>query len=251
MASSEEILKNRILELGRQAKEGGYYTNTSFLSPAGQELCHSVKAQLAVPFTLEGGREAAVRKLAVFGSAEEFGYEWDTPVRILHIRPKSRKFGEALSHRDVLGAVMSLGIERRLTGDIVVREKEAWIFALDSAVEFLTENLTQIRHTLVVCEEEKGPVPALEPRFEVIRANVASERLDLILSAAAKIRREDAKKLLNAEKVFINERLVTSPGHKLREGDVLVLRGFGKFIFDGTQNTTARGRLNVALRKYV
>ena len=250
MTADDALFKRRIEDLARQADEQRFYVHSGFLTPPEQNLYLSVRNELPVRSFLYGGSDSCIRKIVCFGSEEEFGYEWENPVRILHIRPKNEKFAEALTHRDYLGSVMALGIDRKLTGDIIIREKEAWIFVLDTAVEYLSENLVQIRHTTVCCEPAAGEVPELAPQFLNMTVNIASERLDLIIAAAAGLKREQAKKLLDAEKVFVNGRLVSSPGHKLKEGDEFVIRGFGKYIYAGIEGTTKKGRVVVSLKKY-
>ena len=251
MNSEEQLLKNRIADLAQQAFSRGIYTFSNFLSPMEQEIYHSVKNSLPVSSHLFGGSGISIRKLIIFGSKEELGYECEPPLTILHVKPKNERFAEECTHRDYLGALMSLGIERHVTGDIIVRGKEAWIFALDTAADFISESLTSVRHNEVVCNDAGGNVPELSERFETIEANLASERMDLVIGAAAGVKREAAKKLLESERVFVNERLVSSSGHKLKSGDVIVIRGFGKYIYDGQRNTTKKGRINVLIRKYV
>ena len=251
MINEEELLKKRIADLAQQADMQRIYTNTRFLSPLEQSLFLSVKNELPVQSCLYGGIDSAIRKIAIFGSEEELGYAFEDPIRILHIRPKAEKFAEELSHRDYLGSLMALGIERELTGDIVVRGKEAWVFCLDSIADYLCEQLTQVRHTNVICDRTNGDVPELAPKFQSMQLNIASERMDLVVAAASGTSRDTAKKLLNDEKVFVNGRVITSAGHKINEGDELVIRGFGKFIYDGVSSTSRKGRCNISLRKYI
>ena len=248
--TDEQLLKNRISDLAARADAAGTYTCSGFLSPIEQEIYHAVKNELPVRSFLYGGTDAAIRKLVVFGSSDEFGYDWEPCVKVLHIKPRNEKFASECTHRDYLGALMSLGIDRRVTGDIIVRGKEAWLLVLDASADFIKENLTGVRRNDVICEEVSGEIPGLTPRFENITANIASERLDLIIGAAANIKRENAKKLLESEKVFVNGRLVTSSGHRLKNGDEIVIRGFGKYIYDGAGGTSRKGRLYVSLKKY-
>ena len=251
MKNKDELFINRILDLSQQSETQNIFTSTRFLSPLEQSLFLAMKKDLASASFLTGGSESAIRKIAVFGSAEEMGYSFESPIRILHIKPKAEKFAETLNHRDYLGALMSMGIERELTGDIVIRGKEAWVYVLENIVEYLCENLKQIRHTNVVCELADGDVPELLPVFQTIQFNIASERLDLLIGGAAGISREAAKKLLADEKVFVNGRVITSAGHKLKEGDELVIRGFGKYVYYGTVSVSRKGRNNVVLKKFV
>ena len=250
MKNDDDFLKSRITDLAFQADTQHTYTNTRFLSPLEQSVYLSIRSELTLPSFLYGGSESAIRKIVIFGNEDVFGYPFDDPLRILHIRPKAEKFAETLSHRDYLGSMMALGIERELTGDIIVRGKEAWVFVLESIIDFLCENLTQVRHTNVICEEITEPVPELAPAFQHLEINVASERIDLLAAGAAGIGREAAKKLLSDEKIFVNGRVISSSGHKLKEGDEIVIRGYGKFIYDGISSTSRKGRYNITLRKY-
>lgn len=251
MTGNDELLKRRIADLAQQADMQHIYTNTRFLSPLEQSVFLSIKNDLPIRSQLYGGIDSAIRRIAIFGSVEELGYDFEDPIQILHIRPKAEKFAEELSHRDYLGSLMALGIERELTGDIVVRGKEAWVFCLGSIADFLCDQLLQVRHTNVICERTSGDVPELAPKFEAMQLNIASERMDLVVAGAAGTSRDAAKKLLNDEKVFVNGRVVSSAGHKINEGDELVIRGFGKFIYDGVSSTSRKGRCNIALRKYI
>lgn len=251
MNKEEERLVRRFFDLAAQADAQRIYTHTRFLSPLEQSLFLSVKNELPVSSELNGGAPSAIRKLAVFGSEEELGYPFESPVRILHIRPRSEKFGEELSHRDYLGSLMALGIERDLTGDISVRGKEAWVFVLEGISGFLCESLVQVRHTSVICEEADADAPELSPRFQTLSVNVASERLDLLIAAAAGLKREEAKKLLKEERVFINGRIASSAGQKLHAGNELVIRGYGKYIYDGISATSRKGRIQIGIRKYL
>ena len=250
----DSFLTSRISDLAMQAYTQHVYTCTRFLTPLEQNAVLSMQKELPVTVRMTGRADdsaSSIRKIAVFGSEKEFGYEFDNPIRILHIRPKSEKFAEELSHRDYLGSLMGLGIERELTGDIVVRGKEAWIFVLETILPFLCDHLSQVRRTNVICEEVSGEIPELIPQFQSLQINTPSERLDVLLAAITGLNRESAKKLLKEEKVFINGLTASSAGHKLKPGDEIVIRGSGKYIYDGIASTTRKGRCNLTVRKYI
>ena len=165
--------------------------------------------------------------------------------------PKSGKFAEKLTHRDYLGAILGLGIERSLIGDILVRDQHAWFFCLSSAADLLAHSLTQVRRTAVTAEVTAADVPELQPRYEPLRVNVASERLDAVIAAFAGLSRGQADKLFAAEKVFVNGRMMTDRSGRLKEGDVFSVRGFGKAVYDGIEHETRKNRYQVRLRKLV
>lgn len=106
-------LKNRIRELADKSYNQNQYTFTGFLGLAEQDALWQVEREVKFAgITLYGGREEAERKLLRFGSEAELGYEQPFPICCIRIRPLSAKFADKLSHRDYLGALMNLGIER-------------------------------------------------------------------------------------------------------------------------------------------
>ncbi len=204
----------------------------------------------SVPFALWGGAEGADRKMARFGSPEELGYEQPYPISCVHIRPLSVKFAEPLSHRDFLGALMNLGIERSTLGDVRVGEKEAWLFCLDSIAPFVCDNLTQVRHTHVSCEPaaEAADIPEEEPAEEMLV--VSSLRADALLAGIYKLSRTDSLNAFRMGKVYVNGQLCENNSRALKENDVVNLRGKGKFIFRGVGYETRKGKLSVTVQVY-
>lgn len=245
-------LQMHIKDLARQAETRGTYTYSAFLSPAelSEVLAHE-RELIPVPYSIWGGSEAAERKILCFGSETWFGYSPAWPICVVAIEPAAERFAEDLSHRDYLGALMSLGIDRALTGDIVIREKQAWLYCLDSIADYLCENLTSVRHTAVRCHVETGDVPALAPQFQELRLNVASERIDAVTAAFIGKSRSSIGELFATGKVFVNSRAVADGSKLLKEGDVLSVRGFGKAVFDGVAGKSKKGRSYAVLRKYL
>ncbi len=246
-----ELMTRRFHDLAQQADKRGTYTFSPFLNLAEQDLFLKLKNSFAVPASLYAPQKTSERKLAVFGSEAEFGYPPDPPVRVLKISPLSEKFSEDLTHRDYLGAVLNTGIDRSFTGDIIIRGKNAYLFCLESMVGYLKDTLHHIKHTDVMLSEASGSLPELEPEFQELRLNVASERLDAVVAAFLNQSRTKASVYFSRELVFVNSRAVTDTSAHLKEGDVLNVRGFGKAIYDGIDGTSRKGRLYVVLRKYV
>ncbi len=247
----DDLLLRHVKDLARQAETQDRYTYSGFLSLQEQDLLTRAAEKEGFRFTLYGGAPSSERQLAVFGDERALGYPPAPPVTVLRISPRQEKFGETLSHRDYLGAVLNLGIYRALTGDIVIREKTAWLFCLEQAAGFIAENLTTVRHTEVRAERVSADVPDLAPKFREVRLNVASERLDAVIPELLKIPRTKIGPLFSEQRVFVNGRVRTDGSDRLKAGDVLTVRGFGKAIYDGPAGTSKKGRLYVALRQYV
>ena len=240
-----------LLDLCIRSERTGSWVYSGFLTLAEQDDFIRCPESARYEYSFDGGYEAAERKLLVAGNADAAGCPPDSPIRVIAVKPASRKFAEDLSHRDYLGAILNLGIERSLIGDILVREKQAWFFCLDSAADFLVSSLSRVRNTTVSASCVSGEVPELQPRFESMRLNVASERLDAILSAFTGLSRARTEPLFSGEKVFVNGRVVADKSMKLKEGDTFSVRGFGKAVYDGIEYETRKSRLWVSLRKYV
>ena len=244
-------MNRHLLDLCRRSERNHEWAYSGFLSPAEQEDFLRSPDSAGFSFTFEGGYPEAERKILVAGDENFLGYPAEPPVRILHVAPASLKFAEDLSHRDYLGAILGLGLERTLIGDILIRDKQAWFFCLESAADYLVSSLKQVRRTTVTAERCEADPPELQLRFEPVRLNIASERLDAVLSALTGLSRGQAAELFSSEKVLVNGRIVTDKSFRLKEGDILSVRGFGKAAYDGIDRETRKNRLWVRLRRYV
>ncbi|MDP4109045.1 MAG: YlmH/Sll1252 family protein [Bacillota bacterium] len=250
MTESENLLKNRLSELSRRALSRGLYTCSEFLTIAEQDLLCGMSFDTgSAPFTLFGGYDAAERRLACFGTEELFGYPPKPPIACVRISPVSRKFADKLTHRDFLGSLMAVGVRRSVLGDIIVRENEAHLFCLESVSGFITDQFQKVKHTDVRCFVTDAPeFTAEEP--EPAEINIASERLDALISAVYKLPRSESQELILKGKVFINGRLTQNSSFSPAPGCVISLRGLGRFSYEGIERETRKGRLKVLVRLY-
>ena len=250
--NTQQELISRLTDLASQAARRNTYTYSQFLSLADQdELSRIPRDMLPVRYSLCGGSPSCERQLAVFGSEDDLGYPPEPPIAVVSISPVSERYGEELSHRDYLGAVLNLGIDRGLTGDIVIRGKRAWMYCLDSICGYICDHLDRVRHTTVECAPVTGDVPELAPELQEISLNVSSERLDAVVAAFTGLSRGHVQTLFSEKRVYVNSRLADNASKPLKEGDVLNVRGFGKAVYDGVSGHSKKGRNYVALRKYV
>ncbi len=245
-----DVTLRHLLDLCRRNEKTGLWQYSAFLSPAEQDDFLRCPEAAGCSFFLAGGYEAAERKILAAGSEAESGPA-ELPVSVVAVAPKSDKFSEELNHRDYLGAILGLGIERSLVGDILVRDRRAWVFCLPAAADLLVSSLDQVRRTTVTAEITSADISELQPRYAPLRLNIASERLDAVTAAFAGLSRGQADQLFRAEKVFINGRTAADRSAKLKAGDILSVRGFGKAVYDGIEHETRKNRLWVILRKYV
>ena len=247
----EERLKRRFAELAEKSYRQGIYLFTGFLGLGEQAVFHRAAAQFApVTVRLFGGHAACERVMARFGDAEAMGYEEEFPIACLELRAAAPKFAEKLTHRDYLGALVNLGIERSVLGDIFVAEEAAYAYVQENMAAFICENLERVRHTAVRGRQvETAPKEAL-PRLEQTSVNVASERLDVIVSAVYHLSRSQSIELFRTGRVFIGGRLCENNSVQPKNGDIVSVRGFGRFVYGGVAHETKKGRYAVQVELY-
>lgn len=275
-----DLLKSRLKDLANKSYKQNIYTYSGFLTPVELVCLDEIRDEIAfVDYETFGGYELAERQMVGFGSLRMFGYEGVWPMKIIKVEPLIDKFADELSHRDFLGAIMNLGIERNVFGDILVKDgKRAYIFATESIAEFIMDNLTKIKHTnvktsmldVVVSRNDSSDAVTsdgsenaggvgyamdlledLKPTLVDMDVIVASPRFDAIVGGAIKVSRNEALNLFKAKKVTLNGRLSERNSMSLKDGDIFSIRGYGKFKFCGSGNETRKGRVYVKLKKYV
>jgi len=251
MNASEELLSH-VRDLADRSYRQNIFTFTGFLTMSEQSDILSARSEFSyVPMKLFGGSDGCERKMLRFGSEEMFGYEEAFPISCITVRPASEKYADDLTHRDYLGALMSLGIERSIIGDIIVRDNTGYIFCESRMSQFLCESITSIKHTGVSCTYSDSCPQEVGPRFETEELNVSSERCDAVIAALYRLSRSRAAALFAGKCVFIDGRQCENSSTQLKDGAVVSVRGFGKFVYDGEMYETRKGRLRISVRRYI
>ncbi len=158
----------------------------------------------------------------------------------------------ALNHRDVLGAVLGLGIKRELVGDIYFDDDSAVLMCEKNAADYIMYNLKNVgRQNVDVIAYDIKTTFSLNHKFEVIKIIVASLRLDAVLSAVCKISRKDASKHILSDNVNLNFMVENNPDKKVSSGDVISVRHHGRFMLDNITGETRKGRIILEVKKYI
>ncbi len=238
MDEGEALLKKRYSELDRRACDSGIFCFTEFLGLAEQSLLppHPVSS-----LSLYGGYGGAERVVARF-SPTDTCWEEPWPIAFVRAEPVAGKFAGRLAHRDFLGALMGLGVKRGVIGDILVSGGAGHIVCLKNIAPFISENLTEVGRENIRCSILETLPELAVPLPESRRVVVASERLDALAAGVYNLSRSEAKALFDAEKVFCNGRLCEA-AHDAGEGDIISVRGFGRFIYRRTDRETRKGRI--------
>lgn len=238
----ESFFLEHIRDLSARSAAQDIFTFTEFLNPEEQSALLRIGKELNT-LSFFGGAEGAERKVARFGDPDLLGYEAEFPIVCMKIAPRNQKFADKLTHRDFLGTLMGTGIERGRIGDIVVKNNEAFVFVLDPISQYLAETVTSVKHTAVVCSPcENLPDGAL---YETKPYNgiAASRRLDCIVGAVYHDSRSAAQTLISSKKVFVNGAVTENASYLLKPGDVISVRGEGKFRFKEVTGETKKGRI--------
>lgn len=261
MDKEEILVQKRLTELSRIAYTRGIVTFSDLLNLNELNILHTTpKNQFHSRYETYGGYDLAERQMVAFlpdalyynpsGCLKDPGGV-HYPIEVLKISPRNPKFSEELNHRDYLGAVMNLGIERCKLGDIIIDGKDAFLFVRSEMTEYIRENLAQIRHTAVWADIAMDFPHSYEPEYEEVRGTVASVRLDTVLALAYPLSRSRITSYIEGARVFVNGKLITSNGYRLKEGDIISVRKMGRIVYDGILSETRKGRYMVRVRRYL
>lgn len=246
----------------------GYVTFTSFLDPAEvfwvkNNISHIGAKDLCF---LWGGYKNAERKCAFFlpefysdlidnteNTDDVFSVlegELSEVIKVLKIKGSGYK---NLSHRDFLGALLNMGIERSAIGDLCITDDNTCVlFATSSVAALILSGCERIGSDKVKIEElPLASDFSFERTTKQINDTVASDRLDCVVSALASESREKAKNLILSGFVECNYSTADRTDLRISAGDTVTIRGTGKFIIDSITEETRKGRIRLAARKYI
>lgn len=253
MAGEQEAqqLRKRLLELARRSYDQGIYTFTLFLGMSEQQVFYEIQRELSYAgYDMDGGSPLCERKMIRFGCEAQLGYVAAYPILCVSVEPPVPKFAERLTHRDYLGAIMNLGIERDTVGDIFVQDKTALVFCQESIAPYLSQQLTQVRHTPVRCRVTEAAPELRSPVTERMSLSVSSARIDAVISRVYHLSRSQSMELFRTGRVYVNGRLTENGSYALKEGDGVTARGFGRFLYVGIQGETRKGKARVDVEVY-
>lgn len=250
MDADEKLLISKTEDLFRLCDKYASARFSDFLD--GRELV-TIRDNVIIPFDYNvmffGGFSDAEKKImGVFPQwAEPDATEF--PIVCLKV---IGSFTRKLTHRDYLGTVMSLGIAPQKLGDIVVYDDFAYMLVHSDVAEYVSDNLHKIGNQGVKVELIDNPdVIKIERKYKTIGAVCAAPRLDAVVGAAANISRAQSAALITAGKVKLNHRETEKVAETVKEGDLLSIRGYGRFLVHSFNGETRKMRLHITLKQYI
>lgn len=254
-SGEERVLLARVLDKLELAQNRGVPAHTPFLSPGeGVSVTDLLNAWGRPRHLFWGGYEGAERTVCVFlpdwQEEEDFLADPEGPLAAVEAAfPKNA----SLSHRDILGSLMGLGITREKLGDILLPgEGRCQVVALREGAAILLSQWEGAGRWKVKCREiplwELAPKPA---QVKTIRDTVATPRLDAVLASGFSLSRSKATAYISAGKVAVNHRECLKGDKQVEEGDVLTCRGLGKCVVKEVPGQSKKGRTMLVLERYI
>ena len=230
---------------------------TDFLDLAQIELVQNYIEKLKIEnYISYGGFDQAERKMFVI-YPERFNStvvekNLSNIVKIVRIQLPEDLKGK-YTHRDYLGAVIKLGVKREKVGDIIVDNDGADIIVDKDIVKFLSENLSGLTRfsKSTISVENIEDLRTVQIRKEEIEIIVSSLRLDNVISELARCSRNKALDIINMERVFINFQNETKKTKQIKPGDMITIRGKGRFFVKELVGQTRSGRTILKVEKFV
>ncbi len=246
-SEEEKMLLVRLSDKLERAMDRQVPASTCFLTLRQQALLNKLLPQCG----FYGGTEGAERRVAYYLpeylTKEDY---FDSDVIACICASFYEK--NALSHRDILGALMGAGIKRETVGDIIVHENACEIFVLAELKRYLLDNLTSAgRHHLTVSEVDPKNVEKPPQKMKEARVTVSSLRFDSVISAAFHLSRGNAADAIRAGSASLNALTCLKPDRSVEQDDEISVRGLGKMKVLEIHGQTRKDRTALTVGIYL
>ena len=227
--------------------EKAYYskveTTSFFLDPFEQKVIRDIAVKNNIDITFIGGNPNSERKIFV---ANYYYLPLYEPNYLSVLEFDSC----GISHPDVLGALLSLGVDRNQIGDISVLDDNVEFVIDKDIASFVEFNLTKIKNEKIkLKEKEDGQITLIPFEYEYHKGFVSSLRLDNLVAEFISTSRGKAKELVAARMVKVNFQTIDDPSFKLDESSLISIRKYGRFIYDTTSGLSKKGNYHIEYRK--
>ncbi|MCR5523188.1 MAG: hypothetical protein K6F64_06080 [Clostridia bacterium] len=261
--NDNKMLLSFLEERAEKCRKTGQITFSRFLDLNQQSLCASMKLPAGVSRIFYGASPAPERAVAVFApdeleinsSAELEKYyiasPRDCPVTVLKV--VKDRFSKPLGHRDYLGALMALGINRDVTGDIETDDSGARIAVAAGMADYIAGHLTGAgRGTLKITAVYPWDYPSrVRNEGNDESFTVSSLRLDSVVKNGFRVSREEAHEAIEHGSIFVNDRECEKPDKRLTEGDKVTFRHRGRLIIEDCSGVSRKGKTIVKIKRFL
>ena len=253
----DKFLLAQVLDKIEQMGKSQKIENTDFLDMYQVSLVEAFLKKIGFQnYKLYGGFEEAERKILIVYpekyTEDMLSKNFNKLLSIVRVELGEEEKGK-YAHRNYLGGIVKLGLKREKVGDILVFDDGADIITLPEFAEILKSELSSLTRfqNSKIQVMELGQIRKLELKLEEVKIIVPSLRLDNIVSDLARTSRSKATEIIEQERVFVNGQSEIKQSKQIKQGDVITIRGKGRFIIKEFTGTTRSGRTVVLVEKYI
>lgn len=199
-------------------------------------------------------KDFLVQAFGLFDYAERriivFNNKYDDKADICCIKISNKSKFRKVTHRDYLGAILSLGIKRNKIGDLIVDNDVCYVAVLLEISGFIIDNLTSVANCPCNVEivSDISILPRVEFAEEIIL--VSKLRIDAIVSKISKISRAKANEIIDRGIVLLDYSRVCDKSKEVKKNQRITIRGIGKFILGDIVGNSKSGKYKVIIKKY-
>lgn len=214
-----------------------------FLDPYEQKTLAEIAKKNSIDICFLGGNPDAERKIFVANYYYEPLYE-PNYISVLEFEASN------IHHPDVLGALLSLGIDRNDIGDISILDNKVEFVISTEQASFVEFNITKIKNDSVNIKVKKdSKLDLIKPKYEDYTGFVSSLRIDNLLSLFLSTSRTKAKEIVKDRLVKVDFQIIEDPSYQVDEGCLISVRRFGRFVFDRIDGYSKKGNYHIKYRK--
>lgn len=242
----KQQLMKRIIDKIEKVLNSYTIESTDFLDPYERSLSKAILNSFDdLSYLEDGGLEEAERKIIyIFPSYMETS---QIEEKLIYLRAKGEF--QKLSHKDFLGGLLSIGIKREKTGDIIVHEDYADFILEKDIGGFVLLNLEKVgNQNIQISEVKKEELSSPNMVYKEITSFISSLRIDAFLSAVYNISRNDALNIIKAGHVKVNWVPIEKPSILLSQADLISTKGYGRAIIHTIGGLSKKGRVHVSVR---
>ncbi len=249
---NEKLFAVRIIDYVEQVEKSWGIRYTQFLDPSQVVKAEKIIKQCgsSINYFVTSGIEDCERNIIVISHDSIDAHGIVLPIAPI-LLDGNFKF-EILHHRDVLGAIMNLGIKREKMGDIFFSKDKCYVIVYEDICDYISINLTRIKHVPIDAKRiDFDQLPPREISTKEMKATISSPRLDSVISAGFGVSRSSISKEIKNGNVKVNYEEIKTLSFSVNEGDVISLRGRGRISIKEMGGLSKKGRINITILKYI
>ncbi|RKD24116.1 hypothetical protein BEP19_06825 [Ammoniphilus oxalaticus] len=222
---------------------------TDFLDPRQVYILQTLLARFdEVKLTPFGGFNGAERCRVLLHQHYYEPKEDESGLAAFQLTASSQASFQKLTHRDILGALMAAGLKRDKFGDIHIHPDQAQIVVAEEIADYLRLQFTQANRVSVLLEsiEFSQLIPVVN-EWKTMNITVSSSRVDVVAGEVFRLSRSKILSPIRGGSLRVNWMVVDSPSFIVQEGDIVSLRGFGRFKIQKNEGNTRKGNTRLEI----